>query len=49
MSYPDDCGGSHGGCIISAIGAQTAAFMHARTLPQLRQEALKFVLHFLGA
>jgi hypothetical protein len=48
LRYPDDCSAQHGGCIVSAIAAQTAAFIDPLTSPTVRQEALKFVLHFLG-
>jgi hypothetical protein len=33
---------------VSAINQQTAAFIDPSTGPTLRQEALKFILHFIG-
>jgi hypothetical protein len=48
LRYPDDCSAQHGGCIVSAISAQTATFIDPLSSPTLRQEALKFVLHFIG-
>jgi len=49
LNYPDDCdANSKNGCIISAIVNQTALFIDPNTSGLIRQEALKFVVHFIG-
>jgi S1/P1 Nuclease len=48
VSYPADCGVGNEGCIVSALRNQTLAFIDPETTDLARQEALKFVLHFVG-
>jgi S1/P1 Nuclease len=49
VNYPADCDNKPGeGCIISAIANQTALFMDPTTPAIVRQEALKFIVHFIG-
>ncbi|KAN0073501.1 S1/P1 nuclease [Elaphomyces granulatus] len=49
VHYPDDCTNQgSGGCIVSAINNQTALFTSPDSSDQTREEALKFVMHFLG-
>jgi hypothetical protein len=46
LHYPSDCGS--GGCIVTAIQNQTALFMDPNTDDLTRQEALMYIIHFLG-
>jgi hypothetical protein len=49
VNYPADCENKPGeGCIISAIANQTSLFMDPNSSPIIRQEALKFIIHFIG-
>lgn len=49
IHYPSDCGDkASDGCIITAMANYTALFMDPSTDDETRQEALKFVLHFVG-
>jgi len=49
LNYPKDCDdqGSEG-CIVSAINNHTALFLSSDSSDQTRQEALMFIIHFLG-
>jgi hypothetical protein len=48
VEYPKDCGVHNEGCIISALRDQTKAFIDPASSDLQRQEALKFVIHFVG-
>jgi hypothetical protein len=50
VDYGRDCFNSEhqGGCIISAITNQTALFLDPNSDATTRQEALKFIIHFIG-
>lgn len=49
LVYPDDCAAQgKGGCIITAIANQTSLFLDASTAPDVRKEALKYIIHFIG-
>jgi len=48
VSFPSDCGKRDEGCIITAINNQTQLFLDPNTEAEVRQEALKFILHFIG-
>jgi S1/P1 Nuclease len=49
VHYPADCDNNPGeGCIISAIANQTSLFLDLNSPAIVRQEALKFIVHFIG-
>ncbi|KAF2663266.1 S1/P1 nuclease [Microthyrium microscopicum] len=49
LNYPADCGDKESdGCIITALHNYTTLFMDPKTHPLTRQEALKYVIHFIG-
>lgn len=50
VSYPQGCTNSEhkNGCIINAITNQTSLFLDPNTDATTRQEALKYIIHFVG-
>lgn len=50
VSYPQDCTNAEHkhGCIIDAITNQTSLFLDPNTDATTRQEALKYIIHFVG-
>lgn len=48
LNYPADCTYQRTGCVISAINNHTAIFLSPATKDKDRQEALMFLIHFVG-
>jgi nuclease S1 len=49
ITYPGDCGDKpNEGCIISALINQTTLLIEPTSTTVVRQEALKYILHFFG-